>query len=288
MRLRVSEKARAALRITGRGATLVDRRGWVLPGTNRLGVQIPASAGKGKYDVAIGLAASARHRLTLHGGVLVPALTRRAAPCQAMATCVYENVEAARSGYNDGTGRVTSSPAGIDCQFVDGQTDPLTVCSAYIRSLTDDRLQAVLTSAPAPGSDVECEATTRDTPCRQTLDLGGIHCPAPCDGWVALEEFQLKRFSLKVSRNGLGTGTVVGRGTSSASTWRGSVNCVKACAVSKVPYGASFRLTAKPRSGSVFLHWTGACTGQRQACKLTITQDTETAATFVRPPSPKP
>jgi hypothetical protein len=299
VRLRVSEKAQATLRVTGRGATLVDRRGWVLPGTNRLGVQIPASAGKGNYDLSIGLADSARHRLTLHGGVLVPALTRKD-PCLGMATCVDVQLINSVAGAPDGTGRVTSSPSGLDCMYVDGHPDGLSACGAIFRSLTETLIRVGFKAVPADGTDVLCpdaadHYTRIDTTCTATgLSVSG-RCepnssePRCVDLRHIAWDFLLKRFTLTVTRNGFGSGVVVGSGSRPTPYWRGSIKChTRACKLSDVPYGARFTLVAKPDPGSIFLHWLGACASRGETCLLPITQDTTTTATFARPQSPKP
>lgn len=293
VRLRASEQALARLRLTRKGATLVDRRGWVLPGANTLRVQIPASARKGDYDLVLTLADAARHRLTLHGGVLVPILTRRD-PCFAATTCVQVEVFAASGpgqGYDDGNGEVTSSPAGIDCRFVDGQPDPLSVCRAYVRSLTRPSIQLALTLRPDPGSYVgECSQADAlaGRGCTQTHTLtscGNESCYTPNYAF----DFLLRRYSLTLTRDGIGSGRVHGVGSRSLPSWRRTIDCrLRTCTLANVPYGATFALKAIPFAGSGLLRWSGACAVQRQSCSVTITQDTAAGATFGLRPKPEP
>lgn len=293
VRVRVSERATARLELTRQGTRLVDRRGWVLPGLNTLRVAIPVSARKGMVDLALALADVAGHRLALHGGVLVPSLSRRD-PCLGMTTCVLVEVGSSSGpaeGGTDGNGEVTSSPAGIDCRFDDGQPDGLSICRAYFRSLTRPTITLTLMLNPDPGSYVgECpqadSVAGRGCSVTHTLSsCGSDNCYTPN---YALD-FLLRRFSLTLTRNGFGSGRIVAQGSRTFPTWRRSIKCVtKSCTLGDIPYGTAFKVRAAANEGSIFLRWTGACAGRRSPCTLTMTQDTSVGATFVRPVSIRP
>jgi len=291
VRLRVSERAKARLLLTRSGAKLIERRGWVLPGVNTLHVRIPAPVGKGEYDLTLALADATRRRLALHGGVLVPALSRRDA-CLGTTTCVYVSVGASApesAHYDDGTGEVTSSPAGIDCRFFLGQPDGLSICGAYIRSFSRPSVDVALTLRPDVSSYVgQCpdEAYSgASRPCNKTYTISNCK-DDPC---YFTYDFLLRRFSLKLTRDGFGVGHVVAYGSRTFPTWRRSIDCRKrSCTLAAVPYGTTFKVRGEPNDGSAFLHWSGACANQRNLCALTITQDTSTNATFVRTLPPRP
>jgi endoglucanase len=77
-------------------------------------------------------------------------------------------------------------------------------------------------------------------------------------------------FSLGVTKNGTGTGTV----TSSPA----GINCGTTCSASFTS-GASVTLTPAAASGSTFAGWTGACTGTG-ACTVSMTAARAVTATF--------
>jgi hypothetical protein len=78
--------------------------------------------------------------------------------------------------------------------------------------------------------------------------------------------------ALKVNRSGPGTGTV----TSSPA----GINCGSQC---NTPFfqDQSVTLTAHPGSGSAFGSWSGACTGARTTCQVTMSQARTVTAKFL-------
>jgi hypothetical protein len=56
-------------------------------------------------------------------------------PCGAAPTCVLVTVVDDGIPIADGSARITSSPAGIDCRFVHGRPDGKSTCQAIFRSV---------------------------------------------------------------------------------------------------------------------------------------------------------
>lgn len=74
-----------------------------------------------------------------------------------------------------------------------------------------------------------------------------------------------------------GAGSVTGTGVACAST-----SGRKLCTL-ELTRGESVTLTAKPAKGSVLFGWTGACSGRKPTCKLTVNAPTTVGVAFVRP-----
>jgi hypothetical protein len=83
--------------------------------------------------------------------------------------------------------------------------------------------------------------------------------------------FDIQTFTLTVSKNGTGAGTVT-----SAPTGIGcGVDCTENYAT-----GTTATLTATPTIGSLFVSWSGACTGSAPTCVVTMDQVRNVTATF--------
>ena len=134
----------------------------------------------------------------------------------------------ARAG--NGTGSVTSAPAGIDCGA--------TCSSTFWQDMT-----VTLTAAPS-GTDVFAGwsgACTGAGPCTVTMS----------DSKSVTATFK-KTFVLSVANQGTGSGTV--------TSAPGSISCGATCTGRYVD-GTSVVLTATAAKGSVFLGWSGPCSG---------------------------
>jgi uncharacterized delta-60 repeat protein len=159
----------------------------------------------------------------------------------------------ARSG--NGSGSVTSKPAGIDCGS--------TCSSAYAYGAT-----VTLTAVPAAGSvfagwSGACSGTGA---CAVTLNA---------DTSVTAT-FDLATNILTIAKAGKGHGTI----TSSPTGIRCGSICSRAYA-----YGATVTIVAAPASGSAFKGWSGACSGTWKRCSLTMRQARSATATFRRTPA---
>jgi List-Bact-rpt repeat protein/phosphoesterase family protein/concanavalin A-like lectin/glucanase superfamily protein len=164
----------------------------------------------------------------------------------------------------NGTGTVTSSVGGINC----GAT-----CSATIISGT----AVTLTATPIAGSTFAgwsgaCSGTQT---CSVTMNGS--------QSVFATFTLTLPTFSLTVTKQGTGTGTV----TSNI----GGINCGATCSAT-YNSGTAVTLTATPAAGSTFAGWSGACTGT-QTCTVTMNAAQSVTATFtlqsvVRPPPARP
>ncbi len=154
-----------------------------------------------------------------------------------------------------GSGTVSSNPAGITC----GST-----CSASLPSSTS----ATLT------------ATTGDTSVFSGWTGGGCSGTGTCtvtlnSNVVVTATFNPKsgsaqNFSLSVTKNGTGSGTV--------SSNPAGITCGSKCSAS-FPSATSVALTATASSGSVFSSWGGGCTGIG-ICTVKLNSNTAVTATF--------
>ncbi len=148
-----------------------------------------------------------------------------------------------------GGGTVTSSPAGLNCG---------SACSASFN------LGTVVTLTPHPnglslftGWSGACSGTGT---CSVTIDAAKS----------VTATFVLQSVTLTVTKAGTGTGTV----TSSPA----GINCGAACSA-LFTGGAPVTLTAAPGTGSLFLGWSGACSGTA-SCLLTMDGVKTATATF--------
>ncbi len=151
-----------------------------------------------------------------------------------------------------GSGKVTSSPAGIDC--------PSNCVEVY-----EEGKEITLTATPDAGFEFvkwtgDC---TGSGACKVTMSADR----------EVIAEFNLAakpKFTLKVKKTGTGTGKV----TSAPA----GIDCGSDC---EEPYeeGKHVTLTATPDAGSEFVKWTGACTGTG-ICKVTMSAAREATAEF--------
>ena len=157
----------------------------------------------------------------------------------------------------DGNGTVTSAPAGINCG---------TTCSA---SFVSDS-QVTLTAAPGADSLFTgwtgCDSVSGAT-C--TLTMGSTKS--------VMAIFMLKRFTLTVTKPGVGRGTVT-------STPVG-IDCGTACSSDYVT-GTTVTLTATAALGSVFTGWTGCDAVSDTSCTVAMTSAKTVSANFLGIPFP--
>jgi uncharacterized repeat protein (TIGR02543 family) len=152
-------------------------------------------------------------------------------------------------------GRVTSSPAGIDC--------PGDCSQSYSSG------QAVtLTATPAAGYAFsswggDCAGQSGPT-CSLTMSSSR----------AASVQFVATQGSVTVTKAGTGQGTV----TSSPA----GISCNASCSAQSASFanGTSVQLTASPASGSTFVAWGGDCTGTASTCVVTATGSRNVTARF--------
>jgi uncharacterized repeat protein (TIGR03803 family) len=148
-----------------------------------------------------------------------------------------------------GPGRVTSSPAGIDCR---------NSCGGTFAPGT----QITLTAVPDAGATFagwakDCSGTGN---CTVTLDSDR----------AVYAVFKAPQPALSVS--------TIGSGTVAAS--EGGIYCGKICSA-RLPDGSTVTLSASPSPGWQFAGWSGACSGMG-GCKVTLHGPANAAALFAR------
>jgi len=170
-----------------------------------------------------------------------------AASVTATFTLTTPSLTAAKAG--NGSGTVTSNPAGISCGIDCAQ--------AYNYGST-----ITLTAAADVGSTFTgwsgggCSGTGS---CTVTL-IGATTVTAT---------FTLTQHTLTVSTNGTGSGTISGVG----------INCGADC-TEPFDYGTTVVLTASPAAGSTFTGWSGGGCSGTGTCTVTMTTATSVFATF--------
>ena len=153
----------------------------------------------------------------------------------------------------NGTGTVTSAPAGISCG---GD------CTEVYKANT----VVTLTATPAGGSTFT------------GWDGGGCSGTGTCtvkmnSATSVTATFTLNIYQLTVAHAGAGTGTV----TSAPAGINCGVDCTEVYNANTV-----VTLTATPAVGSTFAGWTGACTG-KGTCQVTMNAARSVNATFTSP-----
>jgi hypothetical protein len=152
-----------------------------------------------------------------------------------------------------GSGAVTSTPGGISCG---------TSCSAGYPGGT----AVTLTATPADGSIFSGwrGACAGQDGC--TVALDGDRSVTATFGLAA---------TLSVALEGSGAGTVTSS-PAGIDCGRSGLDCAEAYAV-----GTMVTLTASP-AAAVFSSWSGACAGQGNPCRITMTADQPVTASFTR------
>jgi len=152
------------------------------------------------------------------------------------------------SRLGDGTGTVTSEPAGIDCGGA---------CSASFPSGESVELTAIPnTGSTFTGWGGACSGT--DTTC--LVSVG--------DATLVTATFTVDVLTLEVTLGGTGVGSVSGVG----------VDCPGTCSVD-LPYGTEVDLSQAPAASSTFSRWSGGCAGSG-ACRFMLRADTTVNADF--------
>jgi PASTA domain/Divergent InlB B-repeat domain len=190
------------------------------------------------------------------------------------------------SFFGDGSGRITSSPAGIDCH----SSDLVLACLGTFQEGT----VVTLTFVPDPGSlftrvvgggvsptGDECQLNVVRLPdgtarCTVDLDMRTFYTTS-VDAF-----FNLKSYPLTVVKSGDGAGVVKADRVGPT----GGVDCGTRCSET-YEYGTVVQLTAKPLPGSIFAGWTGPCSGTG-TCTLTMDAPHSVTAAFAPAPAPPP
>jgi M6 family metalloprotease-like protein len=172
--------------------------------------------------------------------------------CDASVGSAVDSYRLNVSKIGNGTGTVTSIPAGINC----GNNE----CSALFNA----EQNVTLTAAAAGGSTFAgwggaCSGSS--STCTVTMDAARSVTAA----------FNIARHQLSVAKSGTGVGTV----TSSPA----GISCGAACSA-EFAAGQSVTLTAAAASGSTFAGWGGACSGSSSTCTVTMNAAKSATAAF--------
>jgi hypothetical protein len=172
----------------------------------------------------------------------------------------------------NGSGTITSSPAGINCT-VNAGVKTGDCSESFTFPTSQPTVTVTLTAVAAEGGGACHKYCDEDSDFRPQTTITSTMF----DGsrWNEfLFEFRLTKHPLSVTKTGAGTGKVVSEPA--------GIDCGSGC--SRIfDYGTKVTLTATPDAGAVFRTWTGACNGQGASCELTITAATSTNAVFELP-----
>ncbi|CAK0758155.1 hypothetical protein CCP3SC5AM1_2480002 [Gammaproteobacteria bacterium] len=166
------------------------------------------------------------------------------------ATFTSHTLVVAKTG--SGSGTVKSNPAGISCG---------TDCNeSYLPGTVVTLTATAAANSIFAGWTGDCSGSA--TTCNVTMDVAKS----------VTAKFNLRSYSLTVTKNGTGIGTI----TSSPS----GISCGTTCSKSYI-YGTQVTLTAKPATGSVFAGWDGTCsTTTALTCTLTVSSTKKVTAIF--------
>ena len=157
----------------------------------------------------------------------------------------------------DGSGSVTSAPSGIDC----GAT-----CSAQFLSDSPVTLTATPSASSTFTGWTGCDAVSGATCTVNMTNARSV---------IAI--FMLKRFTLTVTKTGIGRGTV----TSSPQ----GINCGTGCS-SDFVVSTVVTLTASPALGSLFTGWSGCDAVNGSTCTVAMNAKRSVSADFLGVPLP--
>ena len=187
-------------------------------------------------------------------------------PC-ASANCATLVVKAD----GNGSGRITSEPAGIDCVVTASVSSG--TCEYRFWPSSVAALDVTVRYRAATGSAVAHKGGLSET---ATV---GYDLSSGTTATFNYRSFVLKKVPVSVTKSGAGTGRVTGT--------PGSIDCGSSCKTT-LDYGTKITFTAKPDAGAVFKTWTGPCNGQGATCTLTVKEAVSTNAVFELKPAPAP
>lgn len=182
-------------------------------------------------------------------------------------------IQATTSG--SGSGRITSSPAGVDCSTGGGSG-----CTAWFDwAPYDSDLFITLTAIPTGGVFAGwsgyCASGTQGTSGGNPTVRSYVLHASTCDARFDIAPI------LTVATSGVGTGTVVSSPTGIACASGSSAHCSRAFAS-----GTGVTLQATPNQGYSFGSWSGACSGTNPTVTVSLSSDTTCTANFVQGPDP--
>lgn len=151
----------------------------------------------------------------------------------------------------NGSGRIASAPAGIDC-------------GVDCTELYNQGTLVVLTVTTSPGSTFtgwQGACTGSGTTCSLTLH----------SNTQATATFTLNQYSLTTTKTGSGAGKITSVPT--------GIDCGADC-TELYNYGTLVTLTATANPGSTFAGWQGACSGVAATCSIPLTGNTQVTALF--------
>lgn len=190
-------------------------------------------------------------------------------PRSVTATFVPAPVALTIAGGGTGSGRVTSSPVGIDCAVTAGGAAG-TGCRFEFPSGTTVTLTAVAAQGSTFGGfSGDCSGTPS---CSVVMS-------APR---AVTATFSAATATIRVIAAGTGTGRVTSSPVGIDCTLDGAV-ATGQCSGS-FTLGASLTLTADPTAASTFGGWSGPCSGA-SACTFTVSAAADVAARFDPPPT---
>ncbi len=152
----------------------------------------------------------------------------------------------------NGTGTITSNPAGIDC----GTTCTLTVSSGTV---------VTLTAAPSPSNTF--------TDWGGACAAGSATCAVP----ITADQTVSATFTRSTATPRVSV-TIAGTGAGSVTC---SANGGAPAPCGTYSWGAQISVVATPNGGSVFAGWSGGVCSGTGPCVVTLTENTVVTATFV-------
>ena len=169
------------------------------------------------------------------------------------------------TGAGNGTGLVTSAPAGIECAITGGESEG--ACSEQF----EQGSTVTLTATPGENSELAgwsgaCSdaSTTCTVPMTEALSV--------------TVTFRLIAHQLTVTGSGPGSGSVASEPSGIACTIESGVPS-GAC-VAPFTHGTTVTLVPDPGANSIFVGWSGACSGSGPTCSVAMLKAETVGAIF--------
>lgn len=211
-------------------------------------------------------------------GTAMPRPAAAIDPCFGYDLCVHISIASMYLTGPNGSGVVTSTPAGISCNFLEGGPQTATsTCDWYFHKNFVTSMTIRLDAVADTDNTVQCnEHAARAASCFDSITFNASTT------YSAAFDFRHNPITVNIGNAGKPGGFVY-------STPMG-LDCGEqygGCTASW-PYETSIVLYAEGDNGGVFQSWTGDCAGSGVSCQLVLRHDIATTAVFGDPPTPTP
>lgn len=198
----------------------------------------------------------------------------------AFAFRIYRNYDGSGHGFGETSVQAASTDQDKLAVYAARRSNDNALTVVVINKTASDQTCAVTLAGFTPQSTASvyryspASLSTITHPADQALSASGFSTTFPANSitlYVIPPQASANR-TLTVVRSGLGDGNVTPE--TGSITWNGSTG------TATYPAGTLVKLDASPVTGSAFIGWSGACTGNTNPCTFTLSSDTSATARF--------